>query len=345
MVSGVTFEWRLLCLPYVAASAICLTALIATGLIRGDRVVRIGLIGAAASVTPWMMGTTAAICAVDRETAARLFKLANGPTAMLGPSLLLILLSVSGQLDRHRWVARVAIASGVVLALVTWSTRLIVDGATEIPSGIWYPRAGTLLWLRSAQIFGWSIMGLVIALRAWPARQRTTMLRYLATLPAMAMVGTADTLLAYGIGVYPLAWLPAMAGGLICLHLLFRTELLRSRGIERTALLELVGIALATVAIAVVVWTLTAGVPVDPAVVALVTAPLWGVALLTAWLTPRSPSPATALLENLLEELSYDGCAGELMIDRLASLWKQHIQLPVVRLRLDVEAFSPELHN
>lgn len=340
-----TFEWRLLCLPYLAVSGICLVAMIAAGVIRGDRVVRVGLIGTTAAVTPWTLGTAAAICAVDPETAARLYKLANGSTTMLGPSLMLILLSVSGQLDRYRWPARAAIATGMIFALLTWSTHLVLDGAFKIPSGIWYPRAGALMWLHSVHIVGWPMMGLAIALRAWPARQRSSMMRYLVALPALPLAGTADTLLAYGIGgVYPLAWLPALVGGFICLHLMFRTELLRARGVERGAVVELMTTAVATAAIAAVVWLVTSRLSVEPAVVALLTAPLWGVALLVTWLSPPA-AVATASYDHVLEELAHDSSAGGKVAERLGLLWGQHAGLSKVRLRQDVEKLEAPVQS
>lgn len=346
MVSGATsFVWQPLSIPYLAVGLLCLVAAISAGLIRGDRAVRIGLIGTTATVVPWGLGTAAAICAVEQTTAARLYQLANGPMTLIGPSLLLILLSVSGQLDRYRWYARVAIGTGVVLALVTWVTPLVLADAVKIPSGIWYPRAGVLMWMHSTQIVGWPVMGLVIAWRAWPPRHRPSMLRYLAILPAMTMVGTADTLLAYGLGgIYPLAWVPGFFGGMVCLHLLFRTELLRAKGVERAAVIELLSTLLAGVAIAAVVWLATTRMSVQPVVVALLTAPLWGVALLFTWMTPRSRAPTPAnVYEHVLEELAHDCSTGGPVAERLAILWSQHASLGEVKLRLDVDTYDPEV--
>jgi Stage II sporulation protein E (SpoIIE) len=346
MVSGATsFEWQPLCVPYLAVGLVCLVAVISAGLIRGDRVVRLGLIGTTSAVAPWGLGTAAAICAVEQSTASRLYQLANGPMTLIGPSLMLILLSVSGQLDRYRYYARVAVGIGVVLALVTWLTPLVLADVVKIPSGIWYPRAGALMWLHSMQIVGWPVMGLVIAWRAWPARHRPSMLRYLAVLPAMTMVGAADTLLAYGIGgVYPFAWLPGLMGGLVCLHLMFRTELVRAKGVERSGVVELVSTTIAAGAIAVVVWLVTTRMSVQPVVVALLTAPLWGVALLVTWMSPRSPGPTPAnLYEHVLEELAHESSTGAPVAERLSALWGQHAVLTRVRLRLDLEAFDPEV--
>ena len=129
MVSGATsFVWQPLSIPYLAVGLLCLVAAISAGLIRGDRAVRIGLIGTTATVVPWGLGTAAAICAVEQTTAARLYQLANGPMTLIGPSLLLILLSVSGQLDRYRWYARVAIGTGaknIAAAHAQWGFLLV----------------------------------------------------------------------------------------------------------------------------------------------------------------------------------------------------------------------------
>lgn len=345
MVSSATsFQWQPLCLPYLTVGLICLAAVISAGLIRGDRVVRVGLIGTTAAVTPWGLVTAAAICAVDPDTSTRLYQLANGPMTLIGPSLLLILLSISGQLDRYRWAARVAIGTGAMLTLITWTTPLVLDRVVRIPSGIWYPRAGALMWLHTVQIVSWPVMGLVIAWRAWPARHRPSMLRYLAALPAATMVGTSDTLLAYGIGgVYPFAWLPAIGGGLVCLHLMFRTELLRARGVERGAVIELLATSASAIAISLVVWAVTSRLTVEPVVVALLTAPLWGMALLITWVSPRGPRPApSSLYERALEELARESSEGVPTGERLAALWGKHAGLTGVRLRTSLEELDAE---
>ncbi|MEZ4360949.1 MAG: hypothetical protein R3B48_12270 [Kofleriaceae bacterium] len=283
-------SWTWLCLPYVAATALVLVGGVAVVVQRGDRVLRIGLIGAASSVAPWALATAAAICAVEPATASALHRLASGPTMMLGPSLLLIFLSVSGQLDRYRRLARAATLCGVLLMTIAWSSPLILDGVWRIPSGIWYPKAGPLAWVQALQVGGWAGCGLVLALRAAPEPSRKSTLRFVTVLPALAMVATADTVLAYGYGgIYPLAWAPALAGGGISLYLAMRTPLLRSQGLDRAAAVELACLALAAAAIAAVHWLGAAGGGVAPIALAVLGAPLWCASLVVSWMIPREP--------------------------------------------------------
>src|SRR6266704_618352 len=98
-------RWTWLCVPYVA----CAVALAAIGLVaavvRGDRVMRIGVVGAATTALPWAVCSSLASCTGDPEVATRFLRLGIGPVALIGPNVLLALLAVSGQLERHRRVA------------------------------------------------------------------------------------------------------------------------------------------------------------------------------------------------------------------------------------------------
>ena len=346
MVSAPTsgFTWSWLALPYLIAALAIFAVLVTAAIRRGDRMIRIGLVSATGSLMPWSLATALVTCLGDAELARRLHQLGNGPTMLLGPSLLLVLLAVSGQLDRFRYLARIAIATGAVLLLVSWSTRLIIHGVITLPSGVLFPEAGPLEWMHALQVVAWPAAGLFIAMRAAPAAQRAGVVRYLAALPVLAMVATADTLMAYGVGgVYPLAWLPALLGSLLCLHLILRTELLRGRGTDRGVLWALVAHVGAGALIAGVVWLATGEGELEPAAVALLTAPLWGAAVLGSWALPRNPAQAEGAgyeqaLERFARELtSADGSeAGQ----RLARLWSEHVGLGEVRLLRDLGELS-----
>ena len=337
-----SFDWTWLALPYLAAALAVTSVLVVAAVQRGDRVIRIGLISATGSLVPWTLATAAAICVMeDVNVAYRLHRFGNGPTMFLGPSLFLVLLAVSGQLDRFRYLARIAIGSGVALLAVSWLTGLIIEGVIVLPSGVLFPAAGPLEWLHALQVVSWPAAGLVLAMRASPAAQRASAVRYLAALPVLAMVATADTLMAYGVGgSYPLAWLPALLGGGLCLHLIFRTDLLRARGLDRAASMSLAIYAAAGALIALVVWVAAQEGVVSPVVVALLAAPLWGAALLVTWVASRGKAAAGNAYEQLLEQFARelgttDGAteAGQ----RLAKLWAEQVGLGQVRLRLEID--------
>ena len=101
-----SLAWSWQCVPYLA----CVVALTALGLVtvttRGDRVLRLGMLGAVATTMPWAITGTLSACTHDADLATRLLRLGAGPVALIGPNLLLVLLGVTGQLERHRWLAR-----------------------------------------------------------------------------------------------------------------------------------------------------------------------------------------------------------------------------------------------
>src|SRR3954468_22015402 len=114
--------WSWSCMPYVVC-AIGLAAVALVGaVVRGDRVMRIGMIGAPVTALPWAVCSALAACTQDPELATRLLRLGNGPIAFVGPHLLLVLLGASGQLERYRWVARTSGLIGLALLAICWAT-------------------------------------------------------------------------------------------------------------------------------------------------------------------------------------------------------------------------------
>ena len=93
-------EWNWLAVPYLACVAALVALLLVVALLRGDRVMRMGMLGAAISALPWAVCSAMACCTTDPEIATRVFRLGNAPVAFIGPNLMLVLLGVSGQLER-----------------------------------------------------------------------------------------------------------------------------------------------------------------------------------------------------------------------------------------------------
>src|ERR1700753_391358 len=113
-------------------------------LVRGDRVMRLGVIGGAMTSLPWAVCSAIAACTDDPEVATRLLRLGSAPVALIGPNLLLVLLAVSGQLERHRWIARVSGIIGMLLSGLCLGTRWTVPGVHRLSSGVFYFDAGPL---------------------------------------------------------------------------------------------------------------------------------------------------------------------------------------------------------
>ena len=317
-------EWTWLCVPYlVCAAALAAVGLVAV-LVRGDRVLRLGSVGAATTALPWALCSAVVTCTSDPELATRLLRLGNAPVALVGPSLLLVMLGVSGQLENHRWLARLAGAVGVVLMALCWATDLVVPGVHPTAVGVLYVDPGPLTGLHFAQIGIWLAIGISIARRATadgPERRR--MLHALLAVLALGTIGATDMLIVYGVtDWFPIAWLPATLAALIALYYELRSELLRPQGFDRALFAELIGFAAAIAATAALAFAAEGATPLAIAAAAAV---LWVIALGVCWTRTRA-RPVRVAHERALEQLIV--ALAEVEDDariaaRLTELWRE----------------------
>lgn len=310
-------------MPYL----VCALSLAAVGLVaaavRGDRVLRLGAIGTSICSLPWAVCSALSACTMDPALAARLLRLGNGPLALVGPCLLLVLLGAAGQLERHRWLARTAGALGAAFMGACWGTGWVVAGARALPSGVLYIDPGPLATAHFAQIPAWLAIGIAIARRTTTGGERRHLLRM--TLPVLVLVslGASDLLIVYGLaGSYPIAWIPATLAALIAAYYELRSDLLRPQGVDTTALLEVAVLAGVIAALSVVVAVTGAAAPLAIAAGASL---VWVVALGVVWARRRG-RPARVAHERALEQLIAG--LGELdseprIAERLAALWRE----------------------
>ena len=310
-------------MPYL----VCALSLAAVGLVaalvRGDRVLRLGTIGVATTSLPWAICSALAACTADPELATRLLRLGNGPIALVGPCLLLVLLGVSGQLARHRWIARTAGLLGLLLMACCWATPWMIAGARELSSGVFYPSPGPLAGVHFSQIGIWLAIGLLIARRSTSGGERRNLVRMILAVFALCAIGGSDLLLVYDVaGSYPVAWLSATIAAGVAVYYELRTDLLRPQGLDRKVLLELAALAAVVAAIAVLVLAIGIVTPVALAVLASL---VWVTALGVVWARSEA-RPARIARERALEE--FVAALGDLegeqrLAERLAGLWKE----------------------
>jgi len=319
----VGLEWNWLCLPYLVCAAGLIAVSVIAAVVRGDRVMRLGAIGAATNAIPWALVSAAVTWTDDPEVAVKLLRLGNGPIALVGPSLLLVLLGVSGQLERKRYLARAAGVIGVVLSCVCWATDWTIGGVHRLPTGIFYSSPGWLTPLHYSQIAIWLIAGIVIARRATGVGERKKLVQLIVAVLALGAVGSTDMLLVYDvIGSYPIAWFPIMIAAALAIYYELRSDLLRPQGVDHGVLVEGIALAIGGVAIAVISLLLE-----EAAVVAVAGAgsAAWAVMLGVAWSRTRNRpveiASARALDEfvSRLGDLETDEQVGE----ALAGLWSQ----------------------
>jgi len=319
-VSGLAWNW--LCLPYGACALLLLAVGVIAAVIRGDRVLRLGAIGASTTALPWALCSGATTFTDDPEIAVRLLRLGNGPVALVGPSLLLVMLGVSGQLERHRWVVRLAGIIGLVMLALCWGTDWTVPGVHPLSSGVLYINPGPLTGIHFAQIAIWLAAGLVIARRSTSGGEQRRLVQMLVTVLALGTVGATDLLLVYDVaGVYPIAWLPVGIAAGIAVYYELKSDLLRPQGLDRGAMIELAAFVIATVIIAVIVLLLGGASPVAVAAIGSV---VWTVTLGIAWARTRD-RPVRIARERALEQFvaSLGDLDSESRIgEQLAALWK-----------------------
>ena len=128
-----SLRWSWLATPYLVCAALIAAVILATALIRGDRVMRLGVIASATTALPWALCQAVACCTSDPGVATRALRVGQGTVGLIGPNLLLVLLATSGQLERHRWLARIAELIGAITLAVTWSTDWVVSGVQMLP--------------------------------------------------------------------------------------------------------------------------------------------------------------------------------------------------------------------
>ncbi|HEX3477327.1 MAG TPA: SpoIIE family protein phosphatase [Kofleriaceae bacterium] len=317
-------RWSWLCLPYlVCATALCAVGVVA-GLVRGDRVMRLGMIGAATAGLPWTIASALASCTDDPAVAVRLLRLGAGPVSLIGPNLLLVLLGISGQLERHRWVVAAAGAVGTALLGLCWGTEWTVPGVHRLTSGVFYPTGGPLTDIHIGQLAMWIAIGLVIARRSMMRGERRRMLRVLVVALVLAAIGATDVVLVHGaIGVFPSAPLVGTIASGIALYLELRTDLLRPTGVDRGALFELAGLGATAVVVAAIAYLLHGSAAV---VVAAFASAIWmAVTAMSWWLARRRPPPrvfgerAVERFAAGMTEIDDDHRVG----DWLAELWRR----------------------
>ena len=321
-------RWSWLAAPYLACAAVIAAVTLATALIRGDRTMRLGVIGAATTALPWALCQAAAACTDDPSVATSLLRLGQGPVSLVGPSLLIVLLGASGQLERYRWVARIAGGIGGVFLFLCWATPWTVPGVQLVPAGMYYTAVGPLTGLHISQLVVWLAVGWAIARRATPRGERKRTTRLVLGILLLGAAGSIDTLLLYGIwGSYPIAWLPAGVAAGVAIYLVVATDLIRPQGFDRATAGELAAFSAAAIGTAVVALLLGT---TSPFALAGASSIEWIAATTFAWTRARS-RPLRIAGERGLEEFVARTSRGDekKLVERLVDLWRSTIGIEV----------------
>jgi hypothetical protein len=299
-------------------------------LVRGDRVLRLGMIGASITALPWAACQAFAACTDDARIATRLERLGNGPLELVGPCLLLVLLAASGQLERFRWVTRVSAIVGTLLQVLVWATTWVVPGVQRLSSGMFYIAPGPLTIVHISQILVWLAIGVAIMRASSPRGERRRTLKLVIGILVLGSIGSVDTFLLYGVwGSYPIAWLPATCAAGVAVYLVLRTDLVRPRGVDRGVAVELGAFAIGAIA----TCALALLYEDSPLVLATAASIVWAGLTAAAWAVNRRRHvqiPGARSLEQFVARVgTLDDPAP--IAERLTALWQRTLRIPVRR--------------
>jgi GAF domain-containing protein len=336
-----SLRWSWLAAPYAGCAVVLVGLAVAAALIRGDRLLRLAMMGAATSALSWAVSQAIAGCTADPGLATMVLRLGHGTVALIGPNLLLVLLGSTGKLEHHKWVARSAGLFGAGMLAVSWGTTWVVPGAEQLDSGIFYVRPGPLTGLALTQLVLWLCVGMMIVARSSPSGERRRNIRLILAVLLCAAISALDMLVLYRVWfTYPIAWLPATFAASIALYLVVRTDFVRPTGFDADAAIELGAFVLALACIVVLVRTLGGATAV---VIAGVTSAAWVTLTGIAWAVARTrtvPVAGARALEQFVNRVvTLDDEAK--ISERLAALWQTSVGIVVRRLR--TEAIDPEL--
>ena len=325
--------WSWLAAPYVACSIAIAGVAVCAAVVRGDRVLRIGMIGAAITALPWSTSQALCGCTTDPVFATRLERLGNGPIEMCGPCLLLVLLAAGGQLERFRWAARISGLVGAFLLVLVWATPWVVPGVQRLSSGMFYMAPGPLTALHISQLIVWLVLGVAIMRVSSPRGERRRTLKLVVGILVLGAIGALDSLVLFGVwGFYPIAWLPATCAAGIAAYLVLFTDLVRPRGIDRGVVVELAVFGASALAVSGLALLYVE----SPLVLAAGSSIVWAGLTAGAWSYNRRrqmPIPGARSLDEFV--------AGVAALDdpvpiseRLAALWQRTLKFDVRRTSL-----------
>lgn len=242
-------------LPYMVMAALFAVAVVYVLFSRGNPIIRGTFLAIGVPALVFAIAQALAFSSTDPDVATWLFRFYSGLIAFIGPAVFAGQLALDDRLHNHRRLLGTAFALSFVSAVVCWSTDLVVDDAYRTPWGFYYLTNGPL---NQANVFlnlvVWTVLGGVMVARGRGGgggrdSGRRKRVRRVAVLGAIVSLGSFDTLLGDGIGVYPMSWLVGILGAGVALYAFFKVDVLRVRGRDRATLWEILTVAVLAAAV------------------------------------------------------------------------------------------------
>lgn len=292
-----SYDVSLLSLPFAAASVVALGCAIYLVITDGAPLLRGSLMLVVTGILVYVVGGALAASTVDPEAVVLVFRLSNCLLPLSAAGVLMFLLALSGRLPRYRWLVALSMVSGLVSAVFTVGTDLVIRDVWMTPSGMYWFRIppNGLGQLQPALLTIWVAVSGVLTwrhLRVERSEVRRRQLRGALWAFGVSMLGMADLSLAYEVGWYPVSGVFLIIGASMALRLLVVDDLVHARALDRRAPLVL----LYMVAAFAGVWLVAraAGPTASAAAIALFTAVLFAVLRVLVGLAQAIEEPASA---------------------------------------------------
>ncbi len=215
-------------LPYILAAGTVVAMGAFVALVRGPGPLRYTFLGICGCVLPFVVGYGLNANTLDLAVVEMNSRWCIALTPMAGACVMMFDLSLARKLAQYKRVVAVAIATSAVLAVLSVSTALTVDGAWVTPSGIPFAKAGLLGPVIIATIGLWVIIGSWVlwqSLDTEPSPVRRRQFKGAIWAFMIAALGTVDGLLSFEIGYYPVSWFFLTVGSLVALRSLVADDL------------------------------------------------------------------------------------------------------------------------
>ncbi len=222
--------------PFAIAAAIFLLACLHVLVMRGAAVLRAAWLLVAIGFLPYLLGGAAVASAENATVALQLLRFAVAGVPIASAGVLIFFLALAERLEQQWLLIAVALATSLVIAVLTVATPLIVPAIRELPSGIPWIRAQASSFLHSLVMVTWLCWGLWIGWRQLH-RERSALRRRQVRggLVAFGIIalGGVDIPLGFGVGYFPVSGLLTTAGLLLALRALFVEDLMRASAVDR----------------------------------------------------------------------------------------------------------------
>ncbi|HEV7554774.1 MAG TPA: PP2C family protein-serine/threonine phosphatase [Kofleriaceae bacterium] len=235
--SSTRYEPHLLSLAFAFAPAAMSTVIAYAIVMRGASVLRGWLLAHFVCLVPYGIAVTLAP-SLSAEASTHLFKLAAACVPMAAITGAGFQLALVRRLRKYRRLVFVLVGNAVIWMVVSVATDATVSGVRWLDSGLWFAIPGPWAWLGLVNTFAMTLVGFLplghAALRGKPSDERRQQRQVLAA-NVLTYSALVDTVIAYGVGSFPIGWLLTGIGSLLVVRALIVDNLLRVRAVDTSA--------------------------------------------------------------------------------------------------------------